>query len=306
MIRYVMARYGYASNIAAWELCNEADLVTDYKARKPQILAWHRRIAKVIRQFDQQPHLITTNFAIWDHEQSILSMPEISFSSTNHYHVKIIDRMRQAIYPNKKRFHKPAIMAECGYDFKGAKPDTTERYLHICLWGSYMMPFAGTGLSWWWDFIDDRDLYHMFRPVAEFAEGEDRRGRNLRMSDGTLYTSTGQTIGALKGITLQNDRSAYFWVYEGRLLRAESASDLYPEARKGVFIQLRRLKDGPYRVEFWDTHKGGLIKVLSATAESGILKCALPTFASDIAGKVKPVSPDTLDAVSKPAMTPEG
>ena len=293
MVRYVMARWGYATHIAAWELSNEIDLVTNYKQLKPLIIRWHKRCAATIRRFDPNPHLITTNFAIAGNDPDLLALPEISFSSTNHYNVNIIRALRKSIYPLKARYGKPAIMAECGYDFKGALPETTERYLHLCVWGTYMMPFGGNGLSWWWGFIDDRDLYHMFRPIANFDDGEDRRRRGLAMADGTLRTQAGQTIGGLAAIALQNDHSGYFWVYERRLLRAESDYDFTPEPREDVVLRLGGFKDGEYQVEFWDTLKGERIQTVKAQASSNTLECPVPAFTGDIAGKVKAAAGDS-------------
>ena len=173
-------------------------------------------------------------------------------------------------------------------------PETTERYLHVCLWGTYMIPFGGAGMSWWWNFLDDRNLYWMFKPLAEFAEGEDRRGRNLEMSSGVVLDAAGRRNSELTVDALQNDVSGYFWIYERRLLRAESdPGDFVPPKREGLQLQLSGLKPGSYRVEFWDTFKGGRISELTVEAKRGALRCGVPAFTSDIAGKVKPADTES-------------
>ncbi len=291
MVRYAMARWGYSRHIAAWELSNEIDLVTNYKPLKPAIAKWHRDCVETIREFDPNPHLVTTNFAVWQHEPEFLRMPEIQFSSTNHYNVHIIEMMREKIFPDKWQFRKPAIMAECGYDFKGAMPETTVRYLHLCLWSSYMTPFAGAGLSWWWDFIEDRNLYPMFKPLAQYARGEDRRGRNLEMGEGALFDSNGRRLGELNAITLQNDRSGYAWIYERRLQRSEASFDFDPPAREGVTLQIRGFSHGAYEVEYWDTREGRAIKRLTSEVKDGTLSASVPRFVSDVAVKIRKVKP---------------
>jgi len=291
MVRYAMARWGYATHIAGWEICNEIDLVDNYRDHKQEIIAWHNRCIKTIRRFDPNRHLVTTNFANWAEDDDIIGLAGISYSSTNHYRVQIVDAMRDEIYPRKAAHGKPAIMAECGYDFKGATGETTERYLHVCLWSSCMMPFAGAGMSWWWDYVDDRDLYSRFRPLAEFAAGEDRRGRNLTMSRGALLQENGNPAPDLVADVLGNAESAYFWVYERRLMRAEADPIFVPEPREGVTLQLKGPADGEYRVEFWDTRKGKPVQELTAAAKDGSLRVPVPRFTSDIAGKVKAVSP---------------
>ena len=300
MVRYVMARWGYSTSIAAWELSNEIDLTTGYppqpKKGKPRqrtiewYTDWHKRCVKTIRKYDQNPHLVTTNFANWQNDKDILTLPEIQFSSTNHYNVQIIEQMRRHIFPLKDGYGKPAMMAECGYDFKGAMPETTERYLHICLWSNYMIPFAGNGLSWWWDFIADRDLYPKFRPLAEFAAGEDRRRRNLQTTDATVHRKDSVVESGLAALALQNDEGGYFWIYERRLLRAESDKDFVPPERKGLTVRMAGLKAGAYCVEFWDTRKGVPIAEATVAAKGDAIEALIPAFTGDIAGKVKPAA----------------
>ena len=297
MVRYVMARWGYSTNIAAWELSNEIDLATGYppqkKKDKPRprtiewYVDWHKRCVETIRKFDQNPHLVTTNFANWTNDPDLLVLPEIQFSSTNHYNVQILDQMRKHVFPLKDGYKKPAMMAECGYDFKGAMPETTIRYLHIGLWGSYMIPFAGNGLSWWWDFIDDRDLYPMFRPLAEFTAGEDRRRRNLKTTDAALHQADNMVADGLAALALQNDQGGYFWLYERRLLRAESDKEFVPQERTGLVLRMAGLQEGAYSVEFWDTRKGVPVNKVTVETKGDALEAPIPVFTSDLAGKVK-------------------
>ncbi len=292
MVRYVMARYAYSTHIAAWELCNEADLFTGWKGLKPEVTAWHKQCADTIRAFDPNDHLVTTSFSQGEGDFSLLAIPEISFTSTHYYAVQIDSVLRNTVWPAKAALGKPAIMGEVGYSFRGAGPDTTERYLHACLWTTHMIPFAGAGLSWWWDYIDDRDLYDAFRPLAEFAAGEDRRGRNLAVGVGRALDASGGPAPGLGLDLLHNDTSAYFWLSEKLLIRAESAASFTPEERAGIQLDIKGFKPGDYRVEFWDTRKGGIVKSASVSVPAdGVLRCPVPAFTSDIAGKVKPAPP---------------
>ena len=152
-----------------------------------------------------------------------------------------------------------------------------------------MTPFAGAGMSWWWDFIDDRDLYGIHTPLVMFAAGEDLRNRGLEMGKGRCVNAEGGDAPGLDVITLQNDHSGYFWIYEKQMLRLESDTVFTPQARHEAQVALDGLKDGPYRVEFWDTSKGGRIQELTAQAQKGALRCSVPEFTGDIAGKIKPL-----------------
>jgi hypothetical protein len=299
MVRYVMARWGYSRGIASWEMSNEVDLVSEYAKHKEEVRDWHLRCAKTIRRFDPNPHMLTTNFAQASREEMILSLPEISYSSTNHYRVNIVEEMRRKIFPQKAEFRKPAIMTECGQDFRGSTPESTVRYLHIGLWSTYMMPFGASGMPWWWDFIDDRNLYHLFTPLTRFAEGEDRRNRGLEMTDGVAEHDPGRRVEGLSVLALRNNHEGYFWVYEEGLERSEGDALFEPYPREGTGLRIGGLRPGRYQVEFWDTWEGGKRSELTAEVKDGTLRAPIPTFTSDIAGKFRP-----LDAEKRPGEAP--
>lgn len=297
MVRYVMARYGHSNHVAAWEICNEADLLTGWKGLKPEVTEWHKECVRTIRRYDLNGHLVTSSFSQGESDFSLFALPEISFTSTHYYAVQIDNVLRNTVWPAKSALNKPAIMGEVGYSFRGATAETTERYLHVCLWTTHMIPFAGAGLSWWWDYIDDHNLYECFRPLAEFAAGEDRRGRNLAMADGkVLDTALSAPAPGLGVDVLQNDTSAYFWLFEKQLIRAESAANFTPEPRTGIQVELKGFKAGDYRVELWDTRKGGVVQSVTLTSKDGVVRFAVPAFTSDIAGKVKPAQESDEDA----------
>ena len=286
MLRYVTARWGYDTTITSWELCNEIDLVDGYAQQRAAIVQWHRDCAAALRRTDQGRRLITTSFANWTHDDAILSLPEISYSSTNRYETDV-PSILQEVYALKSRYRKPAIVTETGQDFKGAGPETTERYIPICIWSSYMMPFAGSAMQWWWDFIDDRDLYFHFRPLVAYARGEDRRGQGLAVGQAFVVAREGSRVrNDLPTRCLKNRQKAYVWVYDRALIAQELAQPL-AEHRECDLV-LNDMADGEYFVEHWDTTEGRVLDTLSATASRGALRFPLPAFRSNMAVKVKP------------------
>lgn len=75
-------------------------------------------------------------------------------------------------------YRKPYLFAEFG--IVPDKPDTRGLWdrdprgvhMHNGLWAPLAFGSAGTGmLSWWFNYIDPKDLYFQFRPVAEFVKG---------------------------------------------------------------------------------------------------------------------------------------
>jgi len=286
MLRYVAARWGYSTHLMAWEISNEIDLVDDYKGARDHIKKWHQDCAAALSQFDQGKHLVTTNFAVWQHDPAILQLPEMSYSSTNRYSRGIIEDLKR-VYEMKSAYRKPAIMAECGDDFKGSSAQTTESYIPICLWGAYMVPFGGGGMQWWWDFIDDRNLYYLFQAVSRFSRGEDRRDPELQMRPASAVS--GEPRAPVAGLAVEclgSPSRAYFWVYEKMLLKPDEAFE--PGLRKDVCVQVEGLKDGAYDVEFWHTIRGEVIGRTQAESSNGKLLAPAPPFTLHVAGKVKP------------------
>jgi hypothetical protein len=301
MLRYVCARWGYDTNIMSWEVCNEIDLIDNYQQLKPQLVQWHRDCAQFLRRYDQGRHLITTNFSNWTMEPVIIGLDEISYTSTNWYIPAIVDDLHKIIQ-QKSAYNKPAIMTECGYHFDGAPPDVTERYITVCLWSSYMMPFAGAGMQWWWDFIDDRNLYHDFTPLVKFAAGEERRGRKLenvtppnvpidqidKNTRPVVATKDLPIDPALRVECLRNDTAAYLWIYDANLTQAVFKPP-YP-LHEGKAVSLPGLVSGEYSAEFWDTVTGEIVGATQFTSDRLAARFTLPAFRSNIAVKVKPVT----------------
>ena len=297
MLRYIMARWGYDTHIMSWEVSNEIDLVSGYKSLLPQIVQWHRDCVRTIRRYDQGRHLITTNFANCSRDPAILQLEEIDYSSTNWYTMDIVDKMRQ-IYHMKAAFRKPAIMVECGADFRGSTAPVTERYITVCLWSSYMMPLGGAGMQWWWGFIDERDLYRLFRPLALFAKGEERRNQGFAMHAAKILDGkTGAAVGNIRAECLRNSTRAFLWVCDNALFdkNYQAPSELHQD----LALSVPGMRDGDYEAEFWDTLTGEVRGRRPVTSKDGNLRFPLPPFHSNMAVKVKAREAETAPAAAK-------
>jgi hypothetical protein len=61
-LRYVVARFGWSTQLLAWELWNEVDLVS-VRYPRAEVAAWHREMAATLRSLDPHGHLITSSHA---------------------------------------------------------------------------------------------------------------------------------------------------------------------------------------------------------------------------------------------------
>lgn len=184
-LRYVIARWGYARSILAWELFNEVDWTNQYEQRQTDVAAWHAEMALYLKQKDPNQHLITTSFAQYFYDPMVWNGPDIDFTQT-HYYVNVPNLERvlaTGVRYSLDNYGKPTLTGEFGISGSGSNLgaiDPDGIHIHNCLWGSLFAGGMGAGLSWWWDnYIDPRDLYYHFAPVASVAQSIDFRGGNF-------------------------------------------------------------------------------------------------------------------------------
>ena len=285
-LRYILARWGYSTAVFSWEIFNEIDLAEYYRRQPAAIAEWIQKTGQFIRKHDQGKHVITTSLFRWNKGDMQWSLPEIEYTNAHIFDVDLPATLRSA-YQHMQKYGKIFLVTECDIHPFGSGPETTETYVHVGLWSSHMMPFAGASMPWWWVFIDQRNLYHHFRALAEFSKGEDRRGKNLRFGSGRIVDlATKASVSGLGVECLVGDEGAFFWVYDRVLVKPQERSATKVPDKLGIVIA--GMKPGKYTVEFWDTYKGEAFSRVEAEAGTdGNLLAALPKFKRDVAAKVK-------------------
>jgi len=286
-IRYILARWGYSANIFAWEIFNEVDLANYYKDQVSSVAKWHRRAARYIRNHDQGKHVITTNAFYWHKPAAgaLWSLPEVEFTSAHLFGPKLLTLFKSTMN-RMNQYGKIFLITESGSAVFTPEPKFVESYLHGGLWGSHMLPLAGAAVPWWWVFIADRNLYGSFEALARYAEGEDRRGRDLvNVSLPVMDRDTGYAASGLTAECLHADDLAYVWVADqAKLFKGLPEPVSHPEHMR---IQIPGLRPGTYLVEFWDTYTGTVTNRCQVRCGDDGLSVDLPSFECDMALKVK-------------------
>ncbi|MDD4166665.1 MAG: hypothetical protein PHN29_06550, partial [Endomicrobiaceae bacterium] len=88
-LRYIIARYGYAAQIFAWELINEIDHIDDYQAYRDQVTLWQQEMAAFIREIDSYCHLVTTSY--YSEFGPAFKLREIDFVAAHSYDYADLD-----------------------------------------------------------------------------------------------------------------------------------------------------------------------------------------------------------------------
>jgi len=136
--RYIAARWGYSSSVMAWELFNEPHNTDAFRASpsmEPEIAAWHRRMAGVLRAADPYRHLVTTSTLnlhspIYD---------EMDFCQPHLYSSNVVVALRR-FDSDPERLGKPVFWGEFG-DEQSYHPEEVIRSnaaLPSLLWASLM------------------------------------------------------------------------------------------------------------------------------------------------------------------------
>lgn len=284
-LRYLVARWGFAPNLLAWELWNEVDAV----GAGPAVEAWHVEMGNALRELDPYDHMISTSLA-----RSALSsywaLPQIDFTQIHHYSFPLgIDlptvaeaRMRayRNAYPGK-----PVLLSEYGVDYRGPaetlENDPDSIGFHHGLWIGLLAGGFGTGMSWWWDnVVDPQDLYFHFAPIARFVEG---------------VAFDAQGFDAIRPVAIATGRhlSAYALRGSSVVLAWVQNTDhqwLYPplpgpdETPVGAAtLALTNLADGAWTARWIDTYTGMDVAIDAASVSGGAVTLTVPTFAKDVA-----------------------
>jgi hypothetical protein len=181
-LRYIVARWGYSAHVLAWEFWNEVDIIEKFVPH--EVRQWHIDMAKYLREIDPNRHMLTTSFASSDGDSRIDSLPEMDFMQTHHYGAGDVAAALSAFCLNKAlRFGKPHLVGEFGLDGGGTgdRADLTGQHLKEGLWSSTLSLSAGGAMIWWWDnYVEPKQLYHHFAPLARFVADVPWNKRDLR------------------------------------------------------------------------------------------------------------------------------
>lgn len=175
-LRYIVARWAYARSIMVWELFNEVDWTDEYEQRQSDVANWHSEMAAYLKSIDPYEHLVTTSFAHDHHDPVVWHNSDIDFTQT-HYYLNVPNLERTLSTGVRKylvEYNKPTLNGEFGLGGSANSLGTLDPdgiHIHNSLWASLFSGGMGTAMSWWWDnYIEPRDLYFHFAPVAEVAQ----------------------------------------------------------------------------------------------------------------------------------------
>jgi len=174
-LKYIVARYGYATSLMSWELFNEVEWTDNFDTYKADITNWHNTMASYIRSLDVYSHLVTTSYANDYNDPNTWNLSSIDFTQTHYY---VTTPKIESIIASGERnyvstYKKPSLNGEFGLSGDASTLGTTDPngvYIHNAIWGTAFSGSMGSAMSWWWDnYIETKNLYYHYKPLSTFV-----------------------------------------------------------------------------------------------------------------------------------------
>jgi hypothetical protein len=174
-LRYVIARWGYSTSIAAFEFFNEVDNAAFSKEDSiliphQYITQWHDDMSRYIKDNDPYHHLVTTSVS----HRDIMGMNSLAYIDFNQKHIYKHTEKIPAIYGSYiQTYGKPYVVGEFGYRWEDADPKYAKAADYDYkrgLWYGLFSPTPILPMSWWWEFFDDQKLAYYFNGVREISD----------------------------------------------------------------------------------------------------------------------------------------
>ncbi len=285
-LRYVVARWGAAPNLMAWELWNEVDLA-DQPAAHQAVLDWHAEMAAELRALDPYGRLVTTSTSLTG-AQDVYDLPEIDLVQWHFYSVFPLTSAFSETIPFLvdlgARPGKPTLVSEMGVDTRGPvetlQRDPGSIAIHDGLWAGALSGSAGTGMTWWWDnVVDPEDLYPHFGAVARFVEGVAFDRQDFVVGAATA-TAPGRRLRvlALRGRTV-----ALAWMKNARHEWFPAVGGSDPSLVLGASVTFPDLPAGEWWARWIDAYAGSEVAQQAVSTPGGAVTLAAPPFAKDVA-----------------------
>ena len=287
LLRYAVARWGYSPHVALWEYFNEID---------PNLPTgrFYRELGEYLAQTDVYQHLRSTS--TWHPSPKDWDHPQLDVADLHFYLRAVKDRkyrdeadaaVGNAAWLRERAKNKPALIGEFGLADEKWQPtkemrDSRELVdFHNGLWASALSGVSGTAAFWWWERLDQRDAYPLYRPLADFLAGIPWTTAGLRPAEVTLSDKRLRTVG------LQGREGAYLWLFDPEASWSRVVIDkATPGTIRGLTVQLQGLPPSEYRVRWWDTWAGRVAAESTAKPDGGSLRLAAPDFRRDIAIRI--------------------
>jgi hypothetical protein len=170
-LRFLVARWSYSPQIAAWEFFNEIDNVMydgeDQHIADEVITAWHKEMSDYLASIDVHNHLTTTSIS-HRNVNGLFNLANIDINQTHLY--KVTDKIPSIIREQTEKYQSPYFVGEFSAEWDWSKnfdliKSTMVDDYKKGLWYGMFSPSPIMPLSWWWEYFDENGTANYFDHV---------------------------------------------------------------------------------------------------------------------------------------------
>ena len=274
MYRYIIARWGYSVGLEGWQTIDEIDGTTSFHYNRAAGNLWTAKMAKFFQTNDPFKHPTNASFgAFWD-ESNIAN----DLSNTEHYGSSDPTTVVNVVHRLWNGYQKPCIIGESGMD-------RTPSAAHDRLWSSLAGGISVTPLLWQfnqgWNAAPAAQYPAFNKFIADIEFG--------KLTNPALANVT---IPEVKAWGITSDQITFGWITgeaatPGGRRGTQAPPAAPPTPISGKNLTVSGLRNGPYRMEWWDCANGTVVSTKTVTAADGSVTSDVPaTSQSDLAFKV--------------------
>jgi hypothetical protein len=283
LFRYIIARWGYATNLVSWELWNEIEQLEKILKKSgvsvpanyyDDVITWHRKMAAFVRATDPYDHLVSTSSpnkysdggklfpGVWyqmdltvSHDyQNIKNMPFKGFEK------HLFNRAKGYINASGLT-DKPYMSQEWGLTpgKSFARFDPKGYEFHNCLWSGSMTGAFGTIAIWEWDnYVLKNHLFTQLKPVSAFMNSVvgqldgSTKGYKTFINGLSVFYATNSTSDIFIG-WCQDDNYDFAAVKNTRYIKDLRSDKPVPSSHKNTIQLPVKENKQSYTVTWYDT-----------------------------------------------------
>ncbi len=334
-LRYINARWGWRTGLAAWVLSSEMEFtgawdieaaLDDFDGHSPIVQRWVDRSLAWFRQEDPLQRPVSIHFSHPWRAKQLWRTPGLGFSNSNCY-TAFQSEMGNRFGGGQRELgraftyyldhcfpawslKRPTLIGEWGGRWVNNGQSELSAELRTGVWMQACLPFGGDTGFWWYLWVDAADRWRDYATVARFLADDDRRGKGYRIAQ-PQWRGNGNAVSVL-GMAGREHHRYYAWI---------SGSDQRlpqrPLADGGILEAATGSPGSTWRCERWNCATGTIAQATTVVADArGTVALPLGPLTPDVAFKLDrqatgaatpPGRPETtsLTTPPTPAATPE-
>ncbi len=288
--RYLIGRYADHPAILCWKLWTEMNLT---RGSRSGLKAWHQAAFADFHRLDHYYQHPCTSHWSGDYnvpDRNLVQLAEMDVIAIDAYHQGHF--LPQLLYYSSlhehrglAQYNKPLIVTEFGGNWDACPIPQLKAEHASGFWVALMSGHASSPHLWWFEWVDQENLWLPFRAMQRFLLGEDLRNPKARSVKLDLRHANDSSVGNriwsrawaqpayILGYCIDYD-----WGNHGR------AQPLHSDIQ---IVISKNAKAGEMNLEWWDPSLGTCIEAVQIKHPGGALRISMPPFRRHLAFKLK-------------------